>query len=222
MSNIYTKEFYQNQQNGSYIAAKHIIPIIKQYLDFNTVIDVGCGVGTWRKAFNEFGCYAYGCDGRYALEAEHYFQEDCFFPIDLENQRFNVNMKCDLAISLEVAEHLSSERALTFVEDMTNLADVIVFSAAIPGQGGTNHINEQPMTYWLNLFSKFDFVPVDCIRPLIWNNKAIEVWYRQNIILLIKKDKLLSFPKIFKYYLEHNDSEIYDIIHPEFFRAFRF
>ncbi len=123
--------------------------------------------------------------------------------------------KYDLVESLEVAEHLSPSRADSFVEELTKLGDVILFSAAITGQGGVNHINEQMPSYWAKKFLRLGYVGIDCIRPQIWNNKQVEVWYRQNIFIYANSKELYRYPELQKYYLENRESIIFDVIHPE-------
>jgi SAM-dependent methyltransferase len=150
-----------------------------------SVIDVGCGLGTFLRAFKEKGIDdILGIDGRWCnkellfknIEPIH------FKEYDLEKQ-IRLDRKFDLAISLEVAEHLSFIRAEEFVKDLCNLSDTIIFSAAIPFQGGDHHLNEQPLTFWINLFKVQGFVCQDIIRPKIWENKKIFWWYRQNIVV---------------------------------------
>ena len=113
-----------------------------------------------------------------------------YMPCDLE-QRINVCRKFDLVISLEVAEHLSEKRASSFIEELTHLGDVILFGAAVPYQGGDHHINEQPITYWIDLFEKNGFIALDIIRPRVQYDKKIWWWYRQNTLIYVKKDSLI-------------------------------
>jgi len=101
-----------------------------------------------------------------------------------------LNRKYDLAISLEVAEHLPEQFADLFVKTLILHSDIILFSAAIPGQGGQNHLNEQWPDYWIEKFSKHGYFFHDLIRPLIWNNKKVDYWYKQNTFLVTKKCSL--------------------------------
>lgn len=96
--------------------------------------------------------------------------------------------KFDLAESLEVAEHLHKEYARNFVSLLTSLSDIVLFYAAIPFQGGTNHFNEQPPSYWAKYFKEFDFVCFD-FRNKVWENKKIACYYRQNVLLFAHKSK---------------------------------
>ena len=110
------------------------------------------------------------------------------------SQRITIDSKYDLACCLEVAEHLPPERAGSFVEDLTKLAPVVLFSAAIPGQGGDNHVNEMWQHHWARLFAKNGFRAVDYVRPMIWSMVELQTCYRQNILLYVHDDILKSHP----------------------------
>lgn len=112
----------------------------------------------------------------------------------------------ELAQSLEVAEHLYQEYAPNFVKLLTSLSDVVLFSAAIPYQGGVHHVNEQPPAYWAELFAKEGYVCIDCLRERIWEDDSISTWYRQNIMIFVHESKtdLFAFaPVEFPSYLVH-------------------
>ena len=111
---------------------------------------------------------------------------DEFMPYDLENA-LALDGKFDLAISMEVAEHLREESADTFVGSLCSASDVILFSAAHPGQGGDNHLNEQPMEYWQEKFSARGFRHIE-IRPAFKEYWKIEWWYRDNMALFVKEE----------------------------------
>ena len=115
-----------------------------------------------------------------------YLSEDKFKSFDLRSP-FDLAERFDVAICLEVAEHLPEESARGFIESLTKHSNIIVFSSAIPGQGGQNHLNEKDYVYWFDLFSIFNFEPYDLIRPIIWENKDVDYWYKQNIFIFIKK-----------------------------------
>ena len=121
----------------------------------------------------------------------------------------NDDKKFDLVICLEVAEHINKKYASDFVHKLCNLGDLVLFSAAVPEQGGNGHVNEQRLSYWISHFKKSDFVIKDAIRADIWNDRKIPVWYRNNIVLFVKAgsgvDKLL------------NNKYIGDIVNPDMY-----
>ncbi|WP_051295079.1 methyltransferase domain-containing protein [Maridesulfovibrio bastinii] len=184
--NNYDDDFYNEQVDGSVRAAEYIIPeLISIFPNLNTAIDIGCGVGGWLKNCQDHGFEkVIGIDGDYVNRKLLKIPEKNFIPFDLTQDFTNrVTEKFDLAITLEVAEHMDSKFADAFVNRLTSLADIILFSAAIPGQGGLSHVNEQWPEYWANKFRSNGFYPLDLIRPTIWDKKDIPNHYRQNLII---------------------------------------
>jgi hypothetical protein len=134
---------------------------------------------------------------------------------------FSAKRRFDLAMTLEVAEHLDASCASTFIDNVVALSDVIVFSAAIPGQGGNHHVNEQWPDYWKALFDARGYVMIDALRPRFWNNPKIESWYRQNLFYAVKKDKLSAIPLLQSEY-DRRGSELLPLVHPATFENMPF
>ncbi len=132
-------------------------------------------------------------------------KEEEFIPKDL-TKPLKLKEKFDLAISLEVAEHLPEKSAEIFIDSLTGLSDIILFSAAIPYQRGTNHINEQFPEYWIDKFKKRNYLVIDCIRKKIWNNPKVYFFYSQNILLFIKKECLRKNAKLRGRYEKNKDN----------------
>ena len=215
---IYDENFYKSIKNSSYSSATVIAPMVIDLIHPKTMVDIGCGAGSWSKAFSDLGVDVYGIDGDYVDKNQLMIDEKKFVPWNLEN-RINASKKMDLAITIEVAEHLSPERAETFVEDLTNISDVILFSAAILAQGGTNHINEQFQSYWQRIFGQYGFVAIDYLRPKIWNNRRVGLYHRQNIFFYIRETELFKYPRLMDFYLKYHDVQIPDLVHPDAFIA---
>ncbi|MBP2637396.1 MAG: hypothetical protein H6Q72_3303 [Firmicutes bacterium] len=215
---VYSSDFYKNQMNGSLASANSIVPLLIEYVNPKSVVDVGCGVGTWLSVFEKCGVEILGLDGEYVNKNLLCIAADCFVPTNLE-QVIACDQVFDLAISLEVAEHLSESRAPSFIQELTSLSPVVVFSAAIPKQGGVNHINEKWQSYWVNLFGQYRYLPIDCIRPRVWNCSDIKFWYRQNIILFCDKTKLIDYPKLLQVFRYTQEYQCYDLVHPELFSS---
>lgn len=189
----YTRDFYLGQQGGSYASASVVVPIVKQIFAPKSVCDVGCGVGTWLKAWNDNGIFNIcGLDGEYVDRSQLMIDERDFRCHDLRKP-LPLGVKYDLAMSLEVAEHLPPDRSESFIAELTSLAPVVIFSAAIPEQGGTDHINERWQSCWAKLFENRGFTPLDVIRPAIWENDAVERWYRQNTIAYCQNDVVAEY-----------------------------
>jgi SAM-dependent methyltransferase len=179
----YDKRFYLNHQDASFRSAGIVIPLVLSLSPVKSAVDVGCGVGAWAaQLMNNGVAEVVGIDGAYVDPALLQIPLDHFQPHDL-SQPIHLGRRFDLAVCLEVAEHLPEGRAGSFVEDLVSLASCILFSAALPGQGGTNHLNEQFPSYWAGLFARHNYGALDMIRPQIWNNSEVEWYYRQNIVL---------------------------------------
>lgn len=170
-------------------AAEIIIPILLTILPFKPkkIVDIGCGLGTWLKVFADMGNFEItGYEGNHLDRSLLTIPQEKVIIHDLEKP-INVTERHDLAISLEVAEHLSPANANIFIESLVNLSDTVLFSAAIVGQGGQNHLNECEPEYWKEKFEAHGYFCYDIIRNLIWENENIEYWYRQNIFIYAKK-----------------------------------
>ncbi len=192
----YDLKFYKYFSKISYSSAREIVPLILRLIPVASVCDIGCGNGTWLRVFREQGVTdIVGIDGEYVTRDLLQIPVFDFQSTDLRH-RISLARSFDLAISLEVAEHLPESRAASFVEDLTRLAPVVLFSAAIPGQGGRDHVNEQWQTYWTTLFSQCDYTVCDVVRPEIWKNRRIAYWYRQNILLFCNRHSLETFPEL--------------------------
>jgi SAM-dependent methyltransferase len=183
LKNPYDHLFFNDQSvAGSSRSARHIVPMVLKRFAVGSVVDVGCGIGTWLCEFARLGVQSYlGIDGNYIDRKQLRVPQDHFKPADLA-QPFSIG-KFDLACSMEVAEHLPESSADSFVESLTEAAPVVLFSAAIPHQGGVHHINEQWQSYWANKFAAHGYVALDFIRPLLRHNEEVRLWYRQNTLV---------------------------------------
>ena len=212
-SELYDENFYKSIKEASKISAQSLLPEILKFMRPKTVIDIGCGAGSWLAVWQELGAEVVGVDGDYVDREQLMIDEKFFRPMNLE-ERINIDERFDLAMTMEVAEHLSPKRADSFVEDLTKLSDVILFSAAIPGQGGTNHVNEQWQSYWQAKFLNCGYVGVDYLRSKTWYNAGIGSIYLSNTLIYVKRSELYRYPELEKYYLEHRDSMVVDVVHP--------
>lgn len=188
----YSINFYNNQKKGSLFSARELIslPIIN-VINPSSVIDFGCGTGSWLSEFKKQGTeVVLGIDGEFALPS-FILNKKYFKSVNFESS-YNIKESFDLAICLEVLEHLSESAGNYLIDTMTECSDVLLISAAVPYQGGTGHINENWLEYWTLKFNAKGYECFDILRPLIWNNNNIDWWYRQNLVLYIKKNHPLN------------------------------
>ncbi|WP_316793711.1 methyltransferase domain-containing protein [Pedobacter frigoris] len=189
--------------------ALEIIPFVKELINFNSVVDFGCGLGNFLHVVRSIGVTdILGLDGAWIDIDNLRINPDEFTHADLDKP-IKLARAYDLAICLEVAEHLKEESSDILVKSLVEASDVILFSAAIPGQGGQNHINEQWTEYWVEKFAKHGYRFFDVLRPHFWDNPDIFWWYRQNIFLIIKEDYEHSFA----------NQKILNLIHPEHYKS---
>jgi len=180
---FYTGDFFDAQQNTVLRSARVIVPLLMNIVRPKSVLDVGCATGAWLKAFAENGVSRIkGLDGLYVDPAKLLIPKECFEPKDL-SRPFRLPGPNDLTVCLEVAEHLPYQVGQLLVRRLTESAPLVLFSAALPGQRGVHHINEQWPGYWRALFERCGFVLLDPIRPLVLADERVEWWYRQNIVL---------------------------------------
>lgn len=210
----YTDSFFELIQESSQHSAREIVPLVLELIQTKSVIDVGCGVGIWLSVFQEFGVQEIlGIDGEYVDRKKLHIPTEKFLSFDL-TKTFRIDQQFDLVVSLEVAEHLPSTSAETFVESLTKLGKVILFSAAIPFQGGADHLNEQWLNYWSNYFQKVGYVPIDCLRRKIWQNNQVDFWYAQNI-LIFAEHNYLETNYLLKREFENIGASQLAIVHPK-------
>ncbi|MEP6485797.1 glycosyltransferase [Microcoleus vaginatus GB2-A3] len=215
----YTRDFHQLIGEGTRSSAREIIPLLLDLLQPilpKSVVDVGCGTGSWLAAFHKLGIAdCLGIDGDYVDRTILQIPLNQFQSADLK-QPLQINRKFDLAISLEVAAHLPATCAENFVNSLTQLAPVILFSAAIPFQGGVEHVNEQWPQYWVYYFQKNGYAVIDCLRKKIWNNDKVEPWYAQNILIFVKQEYLSGYPSLVNED-QNTDLNQLAIVHPKIY-----
>jgi hypothetical protein len=192
----YPSEFYCLHRDGALRSAAVVVPLVIGMVHPSSVIDLGCGTGTWLSVFAANGVDDFlGVDGDHIERSLLDIPEANFLPFDLTRPLI-LDRKYDLAVSLEVAEHLPHSAADTFVESLTRASNVVLFSAAIPRQGGTGHVNEQWPDYWVERFEQKGFVAADALRPLVWNDPKVEVWYAQNSLIFVNRRNIPRYPAL--------------------------
>jgi SAM-dependent methyltransferase len=188
----YDRAYFDAQSGFTKQSAEVIVPVVMELLSPRSVCDVGCGRGIWLAVFAEHGVReVLGVDGEYVDRETLQIDPGSFVAADLEQGVPSVG-RFDLAVSLEVAEHLPEPAAARFVEGLVGLAPAVLFAAAVPGQGGRGHVNEQWPSYWRGLFERHDYLLIDCVRPKVWNQARVQFWYRQNTLLFASRSAVES------------------------------
>ncbi len=184
-------------------------------------LDLGCGVGTWLSALVERGATdIVGLDGPWVPRALLEIAPSSFRATDFEAPP-TLERRFDLAMSFEVAEHVSPDKADGFVRLLTDAADIVLLGAAIPGQGGVGHVNEQWPRYWAERFTKHGYRALDVVRPRIWGDAEIAYWYRQNIVLYVAEEAIARDAKLAALAAVAGRSVPIGAVHPEAYERAR-
>lgn len=184
----YDRAYFVARQQGWTVSADAVADVLLPLFPIRSVMEAGCGTGNLLAAFRARGVAdVLGLDGpnvphdlmRLPPELVQAWDLDRLAPLP---RRF------DLACALEVGEHVPEAAAPLFVRLLTAAAPVVMFGAAIPGQGGPGHVNEQRQSWWAERFARDGYVAVDCVRPAIWDVPGIEWYYAQNILVYCRPD----------------------------------
>ena len=209
----YSTSYFEQSLRGCVEAGRLILRQVLENHQVGSLLDIGCGIGTWLRAAGELGIKDLtGLDGQYIDLNSVLFDPAVFVATDL-SKPFRLPRRFDLAVCSEVAEHFPHERAPGLVRDIAATSDVIVFSAALPFQGGDDHFNEQWPEYWAILFRQNGFVCFDPFRDQIWNDAVAESWYAQNALLYVKEGHHLE-TKLDRY---RADRRSLSRVHPKIF-----
>jgi len=175
-----------------------MVDLLRGALPVSSVADFGCALGTWLSVWRRAGVEdVIGVDGPYVRIEDLEIPPRLFRSHDLTSS-IDLGRRFDLVESMEVAEHLPAGAADGFVACLVRHADVVLFSAAPPGQGGENHINEQPYEYWRALFARHGYRVFDWLRPQIAGRTDVQFWYRYNIFLFVAEDRLGALPPLIR------------------------
>jgi SAM-dependent methyltransferase len=210
LHSAYTETWFQGIPAQAGSSAAVVAPLLCELFEPSSVVDVGCGTGAWLAEFLRNGVAdVRGLDGPWVDPGQLSIEPACFEAADLSNPP-KANRRFDLVTSLEVAEHLPESSARRFVEYLTSLGDTVAFSAAIPFQGGTDHLNEQWPDYWSDLFAERGYLALDVLRPKIWLSSNVEFWYRQNLIVYMAEDRVAQCPY-------EPTGAVLPLVHPDLF-----
>jgi SAM-dependent methyltransferase len=196
----YTPAYQATHRRGRVTSAAVIVPLLIERFSPSTVLDVGCGTGEWLAEFMRHGAEVTGLDGPWLDRGALAIPADRFTPVDLGQLPLPARLSVDLTLCLEVAEHLGPERADRLVGELTATAPIVVFSAAIPHQGGIGHVNERPQSHWVEQFGRRGYHPDDMIRRAVWDDRDVEWWYPQNVLVYRRDGASRSLP--------------WDVVHP--------
>jgi SAM-dependent methyltransferase len=217
---MYDFSWHQSHGDLTSSSARSVDPILCSLFDIDSVLDVGCGDGRWLASFSECGVPAVaGTDGPWSDVSKLQIDAANFTVRDL-SQPFDAQRKFSLVVSLEVAEHIESQFSEVFVQNLTRHGDIVLFGAAIPGQGGFRHVNERWQSWWVDLFARQGFEAFDIFRSQLWNRTDISVWYKQNMLLYVNRNRPDLLARVTDYIETNHVAQMpWDVVHPERYEA---
>jgi SAM-dependent methyltransferase len=215
MQSAYNQEFYRTRDASTVYFATRLAKLITGFFAPSSAIDLGCGVGTVLLQLKKIGCsQILGLEGPWVDVSNLVIDQREFRHTDL-TRPLEIGEIFDVAMSLEVAEHLDEKHSDTFVDSLCRLSDRIIFGAAIPYQGGVNHLNERWQSYWALKFVDRGYRAFDAIRPALWNDELVPFWYRQNTIVYLKDSVVASYPFLAQF--EVTEMSLLDRVHPKLY-----
>lgn len=212
----YKRKYFASRWAIAQESARVIVPLLQKQFQARSVVDFGCATGIWLSEFRRLGvARIFGIDGPWVPRSQLLISEKEFEVVDFSQGNIPSVDKYDIALCIEVAEHLSESRGKILVDALAAASDVIVFSAAVPGQRGRGHINERLQSFWCSEFEQRGFACFDLCRPAIWDDYRVNVIYKQNLLIFVSKgdeaEKSLAGCRIVSRY----DT---DRIHPDLFK----
>lgn len=202
----FNPDVFASIRDGSRRSAAIVVPEVQQTVQARSVVDIGGGEGWWAAEFARLGARAVSIDDGSATELAD----------RVEHVRYDIggglpsNLgRFDLALCLEVAEHIGALAGDRLIAGLCEIAPSVLFSAAVPGQGGHGHLNEQWPAYWVERFERCGFSCSGALRWRFWENELVEYWYRQNLLFATREPA--RFPTLFETPL----AEPWPIVHPD-------
>ncbi len=214
----YDEKYHAARLEGAASSAAVVIPLLLDLFPWVTsVVDAGCSAGAWLHEFQLHGISRLlGIDRANIPPRLLQIDVSQFRQIDLCRPLPPLG-RFDLALSLEVGDCLPGDVAQQFVAGLTGLSDVVVFSAAAPGQSKQQTLHERWPSYWRGLFADCRFTCFDILRERLWYDQRVDWWYSQNMLVFVsefRKDLLNGLPATRR-------AAMLDIVHPRAFECFR-
>ena len=152
---VYDDRFYDDADPAATALYLRLVDSLVELRSPESVVDIGCGTGLMLRRFAEYGVDIHGVEGsRAAIRRSG---------LGARVVRANLERgvpalgRFDLCLCVEVAEHLRSRSAPALIDGLTRLSDLVVFTAAAPGQSGVAHVNLRSREHWSSFFADHGF-----------------------------------------------------------------
>ena len=192
---IYNRTYYRRVDSMALQSSLPLCEIIEEGFSPRSAVDLGCGTGALLMALQARGVRVFGLDySRAAIEiCRQRGLEVREYDIEADVGLAGLG-RFDVAICTEVAEHVKPQFADRLVRQLTVLSDHIIFTAAVPGQGGgVDHVNEQPNSYWIGKFGMHGYAYLEeqtAIRRKWLLDAGVARFYANNLMLFEAQGRL--------------------------------
>lgn len=181
---LYDEAYFKHLGDRVRRSVEVVVPEIISSFGPSSAVDLGCGDGQWTIGLARRGVRTVGVDSAEIDREDHHLAT--FLRRDLTAMTPDCLGRSDICLCLEVAEHLPQRAADLLVALISSSSDLVLFSAAVPGQGGTGHLNEQPHSYWIDRFISNGFSADQTWRNRFSQCSAVSPWYRSNMIVFTR------------------------------------
>jgi SAM-dependent methyltransferase len=183
---IYSEKYFDIETELTRPTAPAVVDVLMEEFSPSEVLDVGCGSAVYLAEFQRRGVRVSGAEGSENAIRNALIDSALIRQVDL-CQPFDAGRRYPFVICFEVAEHLPSQSADTLVASLAGAGDILAFSAAQPGQGGVDHINEQPPSFWLEKFTSHGMIHDEActqrIRKALADRECVW-WLAENLVVL--------------------------------------
>jgi len=189
LDSIYTEDYFSSSLDPMWLMDIELISeTIYRTLNPKSVIDVGCGVGAYLYYLNKHGVEIEGIEGSNAAFKALMAPQNVVRKLDLRLiSSYKPKRKYDLAMCIEVLEHINPKHADMVLDFLCEASDTILISAASPGQGGRYHMNEQTSEYWISKMKKrgynLDLSTTSEIKKEIAGKIKVVTWIPKNLLI---------------------------------------
>jgi len=184
----YRDDWHARHREKTRRAACLVLSQIQRDFAPSSILDIGCGHGDWLRMATGLGIAdVMGCDGPWIDRTQLVIPQSAFRCAMLDHS-ITFGRRFDLIVCTEVGEHLAPSASQSLVDTITSHADLVLFGAAIPYQGGYRHINEKWQSWWAGHFEDRGYATFDLIRPLLWE-QPIDFWYKQNTLVYVRQSR---------------------------------
>lgn len=191
---IYDGGYFQYVERTTGQSADVIANSIIETFHPSSVVDVACGTGILLDRLRAKGVQQVkGLEfAKEGLKLCHMRQLEVK-KFDVENDQLPQEMgNADVVISMEAGHQLHEASANRYVDLLCQIADVVVFSSATPGQGDRYPRNEQHHQYWIEKFGERGY-QIDGETTLQWRTKwqahGTEAWFYRNAMIFRRDSK---------------------------------